>query len=234
MWVTILVVVGSVLLVVSGFAWAARRATVEQARAVGALRVVELGGLRLDRLAAVRGRVRPVQAFDDPVLERPVAFFEARLFRTDGSGETLRQLREGERVRLDDGTGVAEIELEGADVAIPMEELEHADGALSERMKALIPEEDQPEPSRRARYALAHRALSPGDEITVVGVPREGAGGPVFSAAHGPLFVTAEGVEALQRRELADVRAMNRMLAVAAVLGATFIAVGAALMIQHG
>lgn len=228
MWVTILVVVGSVLLVVSGFAWAARRETLEQARAIAALDVSSIAALRPDRLQAVRGQVRPVTPVDDPVVGTPVAFFEARVFRTDGSGETLAQVRRGDTVRVTDAAGAVEVDLDGAELTLEMRELDHADREPSEKMRALL--DEAPEPHSRARYALSHRALEAGAEVTVIGVPRPSGDGMRFSPANGPLWVTTGGLEALQRRELGDVRAMNRMLAVGAGVGVALLAVGGALM----
>ncbi|MCZ7677802.1 MAG: hypothetical protein M5U28_03095 [Sandaracinaceae bacterium] len=100
-----------------------------------------------------------------------------------------------------------------------------------------------PPPERAARYAIVHRAVHPGDALTVVGTPsfearaagsrgfRGGAGAlPRFEADGDLLIVTTQDLAAVQQRERADVRAMSVMLRVAVAIGAGLIAVGAALV----
>jgi hypothetical protein len=236
MWITILVVVGSVLLVVSGFAWTARRDAVEVARRIGALRVAPIAEVDVGRLAAVKGTVRVSEPITDPVTEEKVAFYEARVTRTDGGETTLHEESRGRSIQLDDGSGTARVELVGTEIDLPMEAVERTDERPSATMRALLEagEVEVPSEAPAARYVLSHRALRAGDALTVVGVARDEAGTLTFSPAAGLLHVTAGSLSALQEREQVDVRSMSRMLAVAAAVGVVLLAVGGWLMLAHG
>ncbi|HJL16415.1 MAG TPA: GIDE domain-containing protein [Sandaracinaceae bacterium LLY-WYZ-13_1] len=235
MWVTLLVVVGSVLLVVSGFSWAARREEVERVRRLSALEVGSTADARPGRLLAVRGAVRAAEAPKDPVTGEKAAFWELRVVRADGD-RTLHHERRGRLVRVDDGDGALAVELEGAEIDVPMVEVERHERIPSETMRGILEsaDVDVPEERAEARYALFHRALAVGDTVTAVGVPRDDDGTLALSPAAGLLWVTPGPLEALQERERRDVVALTRLLAVGAVLGAFLVAVGAAIWLADG
>lgn len=245
MVVALLVIVGSVLLVVSGFTWAARRDVLERAGRIDALSLSPLDEVGEPRLAAVRGHALADEPLVDPVTDEPAAYYEARLVRTDGGEQVLKPLRGGETVVLEDRQARAEVRLPGAELDLPWEEREVAEREPSARMRRLL--EDAgiavPPPDRAARYAIVHRAIRPGDALTVVGTPsfearaagsrgyRGGAGAlPRFEADGDLLIVTGQDLAAVQERERADVRAMSLMLRLAVVIGAGLVAVGAALV----
>jgi hypothetical protein len=88
-----------------------------------------------------------------------------------------------------------------------------------------------------------HRAIQPGDLLTIVGTPsfeerttvgsgyRGGAGAlPRFEANGAMLLITSSELAVIQQRERADVRAMSLMLRLAVVVGAVLIGVGAVLV----
>jgi hypothetical protein len=228
-WVTLLVVVGSVLLVVSGFVWTARRDALERARRIGRLAVGPIADARPGRLVAVRGRLRPVPPTTDPVTEREVAYYEARVLRLDGGERVLHEETRGRALELADESGSLVVELAGAEVDLPLEVAERTDGRPSATMRALLEagEVEIPEEAPEARYVLEHRALEAGDELVAVGVLREGG----LSTTAGLLYLSQGPLAGLQRREREAVQAMGRMLAVAAALGAALLVVGGWLML---
>ncbi len=229
MWITLLLVVGSVLLVVSGFTWAARREALERARDLEALEPIGIASLSEPRMVAVRGRVVADEPLTDPVTGERVVFFEARLARVDGDEKALRVLRGGDVFRLDEQGERAEVRLHAAELAIEWEELESSDRDPSPRMRALLEAGGLPVPAtdRSARYMLFHRAIRVGGELTVVGTPSFEAGAlPTFEANGAMLIVTDGELDALKERERADMRAMSIMLRIAVVVGA--IAIGTA------
>lgn len=242
---SIVLVVGSVLLVVSAFTWIARRDTVERARALDALRCLPIEDVRAGRLVALRAKALAREPLVDPVTRDRVAFHEARLARVDGPERVLRSFRGGDVFELEDGTGRVEVSLVDADLTLPWQELESAEREPSPRMRQLL--EDAgfvvPAPERGARYALLHRAIRPGDELTVVGRPRfdeplgSSAGErrdtpPVarFVAGEEGLVVTVGELASVQERERDDLAAMTRMVQIAALLGAMLVTLGAALL----
>lgn len=242
----IVLVVGSVLLLVSAFTWVARREAVDRARRLASLRYTPLEAVMARRLTAVRASAVSDEPIVDPVTQEPVAFFEARLARLDGGDRTLRNLRGGPTVRLEDGTGSVEVQLEGADLALPWEELEATDGEPSPRMRQLLEEATLPVPElqRGARFVIFHRAIRVGDALTVVGRPTllersasstEGYRGGTqatasFEVDEEGLVVTDGELETLQERERTDLRAMTRMVQIAAALGVMMVGLGAALL----
>jgi len=222
MWITLLLAVGSVLLVVSGFTWAARREALERARDVEALQPVGIATLSEARMVALHGRVVSDEPLTDPVTGERVVFFEARLVRVDGAEKELRVLRGGDALRLDQQGARVEVRLHAAELAIEWEELESSDRDPSPRMRALLEAGMLPVPAtdRSARYVLFHRAIRVGDELTVVGTPSfEGRALPRFEANGAMLIVTDGPLDALKERERADMRAMSVMLRIAVVVG---------------
>lgn len=247
MWIAIVLVVGSVLLVVTAFTWVARREAVEKARAMSALRYTPLEEVKERRLTAVRARAVAEEPLTDPVTREPVVFHEGRIARVDGGDKTLRSVRGGSIVALDDGTGRVEARIEGAELALPWQELEASDEEPSPRMRQLLEDAGLPVPARErgARYVIFHRAIQPGDTVTVVGRPRFVERSPSqagyrggtqalarFEADEDGLVITDGELATLQERERADLRAMNRMLQIAAMLGVMMVGLGAALMIR--
>lgn len=245
MWITFFLVVGSVLLVVSGFTWVVRRESLDRARAIEALRPTGVESLSEPRMVAVRARAAALdEPLTDPVTDEPVVFYEARLARTDGGERALRTLKAGEAFALEGQGARAEVQLAGAELALPWVEREASDGEPSERMKALLEAADLevPAPDRRACYVIFHRAIRVGDELTVVGTPSfEGSttqagyrGGaralPLFEANGAALTVTDGELETLQERERADMRAMRLMLRIAVAVGVIGVGVGATLI----
>lgn len=243
----IVLVVGSVLLLVSAFAWVARRDTVERARALTSLRYTPLAEVKERKLTAVRAKAVAEEPIVDPVTQQRVVFHEARLVRVDREERTLRNLREGSIVRLDDGGGAVDVHLQGADLVLPWEELEACEGEPSPLMRKLLEDAMLPVPAteRGARYAIVHRAIRVGDAITVVGRPSfeqrtpsiDGYRGGTQAAARfvadeEGLVVTDGELEGLQERERGDLRAMTRMLQIAALLGLMMVGLGAALMLR--
>lgn len=247
MWITFFLVVGSVLLVVSGFTWVVRRESLDRARAIEALRPTDVESLSEPRMVAVRARAAALdEPLTDPVTDAPVVYYEARLARTDGGERALRTLGGGEAFALEGGSARAEVRLAGAELALPWEEREASDREPSPRMKALLEEAklEVPAPDRSARYVIFHRAIGVGDELTVVGTPsfegsksttqtgyRGGAGAlPLFEANGAALIVTDGGLDALQERERGDMRAMSLMLRIAVAIGVIAVGVGATLV----
>ncbi len=239
MWVVIPLVVGSVLLVVAGFAWVARRETLERARSIEALDLTPIDRATSGRLSAVRARVRVEELIADPVSGEKVGFYEARVARVDGGERTLRSMREGTRLGLEDESGRAELSLKNAELALAWKEVEHADGEPSPSMRKLLEagEVEAPAPDRGARYVLFHRAIREGDTLTVVGVA--GASGEKrgdrprarFDANNGVLIVTDAPLEELKKSESADVRAMSHMLRIASAIGTVLVALSAVLLL---
>lgn len=240
MGVVIPLVVGSVLLVVSGFVWVARREALEQAARIGALRVASLDSLTAGGLTAARGVATSAAPVPDPVTGEPAIRVEAMIARTDGPEKILWRLEKGERFTLADDSGRAVVELLGAEVAVDPRELEVSDAEPGPKMRAILAEAgvDSPEPDRNARYVLVHRALRQGGTLTVVGVARASAepepaeGTLTFTSAAGPLFVSPDPLPVLQSREAEDVRAMSAMLRMAVVLGVALVLIGAFFMIR--
>lgn len=248
MWITFLLVVGSVLLVVAGFTWVARREAVDRARAITGLSLTPLADVKASSLQAVRAAVAREGLVHDPVIDEDVAFYEARLARVDGGERVLKALRGGDRAVIEDAGARAEVELEGAELDIGWEELDPTDGEPSPRMARLLRDAGVPvpEPDRAARYVLFHHAIRLSDRLTVVGTPRfdargaqqasgqtayRGGGGahPTFSA-NGLLIVTDADLSALAAREERDVAAMRTMLRIATGVGAVLVAVGVTLV----
>ncbi len=245
MTVALLLIVGSVLLVVSGFTWAARRETLERARDIEALRLAHLDAVKEPQLAAVRGRVASEEPLVDPITDEPAAYYEARLVRTDGGERVLMALRGGETIALEDRQVRAAVRVPGAELDLPWEERELSEREPSPRMRRLLEESGVPvpDPDRAARYAIVHRAIRPGDELTVVGTPsfatrapdasgyRGGAGAtPSFEANGSMLLITTQPLDAVKARERTDVRAMSTMLRLAVVIGAILVGVGGVLV----
>lgn len=244
MTVALLLIVGSVLLVVSGFTWAARRETLERARDIDALRVVPLDEVKEPQIVSVRGRVAADETLVDPVTDEPAAYYEARLSRVDGGEKVLKALRGGETISIDDGQARAEVRVPGAELDLEWEELELSDRDPSPRMRRLLEENGVavPDPDRAARYSIMHRAIRPGDVLTIVGTPsfgrttdkggyRGGPGAlPRFEANGAMLVITREELSAVQARERADVRAMSVMLRLAVAVGVILVGVGAVLV----
>src|SRR5688572_25894353 len=98
MYFVIPIAVGSVLLVICGFVWAARRETLERARDVRSLEIVPIDALEPDKLAAVRGKAARLGAIENPVDGQHVAFYEARVERE--GGRVLRTIREGDVIAI--------------------------------------------------------------------------------------------------------------------------------------
>ncbi len=236
MAVTLLVAVGSVLLVISGFTWAARREELETVARVACLRETSLADAAPGELIAARGEVAATsETLEDPTTGEAVVWLEARLVRRD-RGEELWTRTEGRALRLDDGSGrPATVELVGAEMGLAPEELEAADRAPSERMRALLAsvEAEVPAEQPAARYAIERRAIRVGDAFTLVGVPvREGDS--LRFTSRDPLFLTPEPLDALQRRLEGDVRAMDRMLKAGLALGVALLLGGVALVVALG
>lgn len=251
MWLTLLLVVGSLLLVVSGFTWAARRDALERARDIERLRLSKLDTIREARLVAVRGRAVADDPTVDPVTDERSVFYEARLVRLDDGERVLRTLRGGGEFAIDDGSGRAQVRLAGAELGLVWKEVEANEGEPSPRMKKLLEAGgfEVPAFERGTRYAIFHRGIRVGDELTVVGTPKfsevrgttiEGYRGgatavPTFETDDGMFIVTSDGgLDALQERERADMRAMSTMLRIAVVVGVLSVVVGAALLIALG
>lgn len=233
MWITLLLVVGSVLLVVSGFTWAARREALDRARDIERLSPIGIDTLSEPRMVAIRGRAGSDAALTDPVTEARVVFYEVRLARMDGGERVLRALRGGDSLRLEEDGARAEVRLEGAEIGVDWEELDASEREPSPRMKALLEAGGVavPEPDRAARYVIFHRAIRVGDELTVVGTPSFGGEAPpVFEANGAMLIVTAGGLDALKQRERADMRAMSMMLRIAVAIGVIALGVAGALI----
>ncbi len=230
-------IVGSVLLVVSGFTWAARRELVARVGAVEALALSPLASLSEPRLVAIRGRAGAAQPLTDPITDEKVVFYEARLSRVDGGEKVLRTLRAGEVVPLEEGDARVEVVLTNAELALAWSEVEATEAEPSPKVLALLEAGniDVPAPDRAARYAVFHRAIRPGDALTVVGTPAlRGREVPRFEAGEEGLVVSDGDLEALKERERADVRAMNAMLRIAVGIGVVLIAVGAGLFALGG
>jgi len=233
--VTLALAVGSVLLVVCGFAWAARREETAIVLAVEGLRAQPLDEASPGVLFAARGRVSGGETVRDPIDDADVVFFEARLLRRD-RGQTLWSRTEGRTMQLDDGSARrVTIELVGAEIAIAPREVDTADRLPSERMKALLAsvEAELPAEAPTARYAIEHRAVRVGDELTLVGVPR-GEPGALRLTSRDPLYLTPEPLEALQRRLRADLGALDVMLKVGLALGIALVLGGIALVVALG
>ncbi|HEY8431744.1 MAG TPA: hypothetical protein VIL20_25365 [Sandaracinaceae bacterium] len=245
MAVAFLVIVGSLLLVVSGFTWVARRDVLDRARDIEGLTLLSLDQVKEPRLTAVRGSAVAAEPLVDPVTDRPAAYYEARLVRTAPSEKVLKVLRGGDVVTLEVGARQAEVRVTGAELDLPWEEREVSEHEPTPLLRRLLEESGVPVPAadRAARYAILHRAIRPGDVLTIVGTPRFGAraaagagyrGGPAptprFEADGATLLVTTQDLSAVKERERADVRAMGLMLRLAALLGAILVAVGAVLV----
>ena len=224
MAVTLTIAVGSVLLVVCGFTWVARREEVAEVARLLRLQLMTLDEIADGELCAVEAKVAGPAAVQDPVLEETVVYFEARVVRRD-RGDVLYARTGGEAVRLEDGSKrSALVELVGAEIAVPTVELEEADQEPSPRMRALLEIEDPEgkrahERSDAARYTLEHRAVRVGDTLTLVGVATRGDDGEARFTSRHPLFLTPEPLEALQARQRDDLKAMDRMLQIGLALG---------------
>jgi len=221
MAVTLTIAVGSVLLVICGFTWVARREEVAEVQRLLALTVRPIDDVTPGKLCAVRGRVAGPQKVQDPVTDEPVVHFETRVVRADRGGQLWAQSL-GDTVRLDDGSEDSAIaELVGAELGVPTDELERTDREPSARMRTLLAAAsvEVPEPHASARYALEHRAIRVGDELTLVGVAKRGEDGRVHFTSKHPLFLTPDPLEALQDRQRSDLSAMDRMLQIGLALG---------------
>lgn len=230
--ITLALAVGSVLLVVCGFAWAARREEVALVRRIERLEVRPLADAVPGELVAVRGRAGASGAFEDPVRAEPALWVDARLVARD-RGEELWSLTRGETLRLDDGSGrEAIVELVGAEISIAPRDVDEADRAPSERMRALLAGSERAVPDARpgARYAIEHRAIRPGDALGLVGVPSREGDALRFTSAD-PLHLGPEPLDALVARLRADLRAMDAMLKFGGALGILLLAGGIALVL---
>ena len=254
MGIVIPLVVGSVLLVVSGFVWVARRDARDQAGRIGSLRVASLDSITAGELVAVRGVATSAEPIADPVTGEPALRVEATIARIDGPEKVVWRLERGKSFTLRDDAGHALVELTGAEIAIDPKELEVADAEPSPRMRAILAEAgvDSPEPDRNARYVLVHRALRQGGTLTVVGVAKAREGGSsdekpseepsegaseeapalTFTSEAGPLFISPDPLPVLQSREAEDVRSMGSMLRMAVALGVALVLIGAFLMLR--
>ncbi|MCA9609360.1 MAG: hypothetical protein KC619_27355 [Myxococcales bacterium] len=238
MAVTLLVAVGSVLLVISGFTWAARREELESVQRIKQLRPTRLEDAAPGELTALRGRVGAgSDTVEDPTSGEAVVWLEARVVRRD-RGEELWAKTEGRTLRFEDGEDgerTATVELVGAEIGLEPTELEASDRVPSETMKALLSsiEADVPPEQPTARYALERRALRVGDTLTLVGVPQREGEALRFTSRH-PLYLTPEPLEALQQRLCDDVLAMDRMLKIGLALGIALIAGGVVVVVALG
>lgn len=237
MWIVIPLAVGSVLLVVAGFTWAARREVLERARAVRRLAPIPLDEVKAAELVAVRAKAAASEPLTDPVIGEGVAFYEARVTK---NGAELRSVREGDTIVLEDASGRAEVRLAGAELDLAWDDTVESE-ELTPSMRALL--KTIPEPEKGAGYALAHRAIRIGQELTVVGVPRfdekastrsgyrGGAGAlPRFDPANGVLIVATAELAEIQRREQGDTKAMSAMLRFATAIGVVLVGIGALLL----
>ena len=232
MWVTLAIVVGSVALTVCGFTWATRREEIAAVRRLEALTLLTLDDVAPNDLCAVRGSIVGPTTIPDPITDLPVVHYEARLLRRD-RGAVLWKRSDGDALELDDGsTTRARVELLGAEIVIPYREAELTDGEPSARMAQLLSsiEHPVPEGEQGARYSIEHRALSIGDELTLVGTATRD-GERLRFTAETPLHLTPETLAELQARQRADLRAMDRMLTIGALLGIVAIAIGVALLL---
>jgi len=235
MVVTLVVAVGSVLLVVCGFAWAARREEIADVARLGKLELRSIEELSPGELGAVRGTVVESPEVDaDPLTDARVAWWEARVLRRD-KGRELLSKRQGEALRLDDGTGAARVVLEGAEIAVDFAEIEASSRAPTDKTAALLDASgvDVPDEDVDARYVVEHRCVAVGDELTLIGVPREAQDGLQFTSK-GPLYLTPGSLAELQARQREDLRAMDTMLKLGAGLGVVLIAVGVVLVVVLG
>jgi hypothetical protein len=245
MWIVIPLVIGSVVLVVAGFTWAARREALARARLVQHARLAPLDGVREGELAAVSAAAVRAEPLVDPVTGQNVAWYEARLARTDGPEKILRAARDGDLLTLEDPAGRVEVSLEGAELGVPWDEPEESEAEPSARMRSFLSAAELPIPERdaSARYVLSHRAIALGEPITVLGKPRSGERGstragyrggaafvPRFDARSDPFIVTRSTLAELKDREGADVRAMSRMLRFATGLGVVLVAISLLLL----
>ncbi|MBZ0117621.1 MAG: hypothetical protein K8H88_11530 [Sandaracinaceae bacterium] len=249
MWVAIALTVGSVLLVVSGFTWAASVSRLARAAAITSLAVRPLASLREGVLAALRAKVRAEASAEeplvDPVTDHQVAMWEASVAR---DGAILWADRAGEHLELEDESGRAILELAAAELDIEQQEIESSLDEPSPRMSRLLAahERDVPERSAGARFTLVHRAIAIGDELTVIGVPvvREsersarkssyrGGNGPLprLSASQGLTIVSERPLAELAAREAADVQSMKWMLRIAVAAGLGMLAIGLGLLL---
>ncbi|MCB9596914.1 MAG: hypothetical protein H6719_29595 [Sandaracinaceae bacterium] len=235
MAVTLTLAVGSVLLMVCGFTWAARREELLAVARLEKLKVMPLADAAPGEPCAARGEVVGETTVSDPVTDEPAVWFEARLVRRD-RGEELWAKTEGASLRLDDGSGpVAVVELVGAEIAIGARDVEEHDRVPSERMRAILTsiEATPPTEAPTARYVIEHRAIRVGDELTLVGVPVRD-GDELRFASTGPLHLTPEPLATLQGRLRADLGAMDTMLRIGVGLGITLIGLGIGLVLWLG
>ena len=235
MAVTLIVAVGSVLLVVCGFAWAARREEVADVARLAKVSLRSIEELAPGELGAVRGKVVESPEVDaDPLTEQRVVWWEARVLRRD-KGRELLSKREGEALRLDDGTGAVRVVLEGAEIAVDFAEIEASERVPSDKTAALLDASavDVPDKDVDARYVVEHRSVAVGDELTLIGIPRREQDGLQFTS-RGPLFLTPGSLEDLQARQREDLRAMDTMLKLGVGLGVVLIAVGVLLIVVLG
>lgn len=231
MWVTILLVIGSAVLVISGFTWAARREALDSARALEALGLSPIAAVTEPRVVAVRARVGADEPLIDPVTDEEVAFYEAKVLRIDRGEKVLRTLEGGQVLRFEEGDVVARVKLENAQLDVEWEEREESENEPSPRIKKLLKAAamDVPKADPASRYAIVHRAIPIGAEVTVIGRPRFEQGTPFFDAENGELIVSFATLDALKARERAQMRSMSIMLRIAVVVGA--LTVGVALVL---
>lgn len=225
MWVVVALAVGSVGLVITGFAWVARRDERVEVERIGRLALLTLKDLAPGELGAARGTVAGPAEHEDPVTGQDAVFFEARVRRRDRD-EVLYEDEARGVLRLSDDSGRdARIELIGAEIDIPVKDHEESDKTPSPKMVDLLGEEgvSTPPKSATARYSLEHRAIEVGDELTVVGVPKLDDGTLRFGGPE-PLYLIPGELSELQARLRADLAAMDRMLLLGAVIaGASFL-----------
>ena len=220
------IVAGSVLWVICGFVWLARRETVQRTLAIDRLKVLRIRDLSWGDLAAVQGD--GVAAGADPLGDE-MAWSEVELAREGGGNAVLWRAEAEPRLVVEDPTGdTLTVEMTAAEIQLPWVVVELADDEPNELMTTSLERAgvDVPKPERGARFALRRRGLAPGDPVTVVGVPRLGSDGPVITPRAGICIVTSDSLSTLQEREHADMRALGCMLIGAAVVGVVFLAIG--------
>lgn len=234
----ILTAVGGLLLTVGGFIWAARRDVARHAKAISTLRALPIAALDTGRLGAFTAKVTDIGAVDDPVTSDPVVFVEAVVERTaDGRTERTRYVH-GQEVVLEDGSGSARVHLQGAELHCHLTQIEETRGEPSPAMRAVLNAADPPAQDDwdeiEAEYVLLHRAISVGEEVTAIGVPRRRTANEdwLLHPKNGPVVVTPEPLEVVQDREAATLAAMRGMLWIG--VGAAMITFGVALVLTTG
>jgi hypothetical protein len=244
LWVLFPLIVGSVALVVGGFAWVARRDAAARAMRIGRLEVTEV--LTEGALVAVRGDLHVVDPIEDPlapdededgVADLETAHYELRLVGGDRTDDLVR-VRKGGRVWLSlPGGRRVEMDLNGAELQVPFVEVDRADEELSETMRRLVKLEGKELPERiKGPFVLTHRALRAGTTLTAIGTvegqlrSRDSLAPSTADARltdrDGLLLLTEDPLDVLKVREAEDVRALGRMIQAAIVIGIVIVAFG--------